>query len=83
MRFANAEEAKSELKGLAIGALISVLLLWAMLRLLPDRFGSDNTGGLEHREFCENYCEEAEAVLIEIENPGGAVVCHCAIPDME
>lgn len=76
-------EVRAELKGLALGAAISVPLILVLSYVLPDRILSQNTRGSEHREFCERYCEEAEAILVEIENPRGAVVCHCVVPDME
>lgn len=40
--------------------------------------------GERHREECEEYCDDADAVLIELEgNPSGSAVCHCVLYDSE
>jgi hypothetical protein len=74
----------NELKSILAGALISV----AGFLGLAQCEGSPNDEapphlGARHREYCEYYCGDADAVLYEVENVRGNPVCHCAIPDPE
>lgn len=61
-----------------------VMFVWNAPRLITSFMEVVHQPGQYQREQCEDFCTEADSVLVELEGqPGGAVTCHCVVSDSE